>query len=68
MEITVRLVDLPHAVGGFVSEDVDGSYSVYINSRWGSSGQRRALIHELKHIKGNDINNCLPISMIENGM
>lgn len=64
-EITVRLVDLPPSIGGFVAEDTDGSYSVYINATWGSDAQHRAMLHELRHIANDDLNNGLPIDFIE---
>lgn len=54
-EYCVRLIDMPYGVHGCVSEDADGFYSVYVNSRDGAERQREAVDHEVKkHIEGND--------------
>ena len=51
----VRLVPFVEGVHGCVSEDCDGFYNVYINSRDSIERQKEALDHEVKkHIEGND--------------
>ena len=42
-EYTVRLLDLPEGVGGFVTESPDGFLNIYINARHSWHGQRRFL-------------------------
>lgn len=49
--VFVRLIELPRHVGGVTSVDSDGCYNVYINLRLDDEGRRRALRHELAHIR-----------------
>lgn len=63
----VRVVDFPSAkLGGVVTPNDDGTYSVYINSRLDSKHQRRACDHELRHIKNGDLHGDKDIAEIEN--
>lgn len=50
----VRLMKMPYGVHGCVSENDDGTYSVYINERDTYERQLRAYRHEKKHIQRND--------------
>jgi len=63
---TVRLVDMPVAQGGMISEDPDGHLNVYINARWSSTGQFRAAEHEYEHWLNDDLNNNDDIHTVEN--
>lgn len=53
----VRLIDLPPAVGGVVSEDETGFRNIYINARWGHFAQLKSLRHEIDHINEDDLHN-----------
>ena len=64
-DYTVRLVDLPPAVGGSISETPDGHVDVYINARHSHDGQLRAAEHEFDHWRNDDLHNGLDIHMIE---
>ena len=61
----VRLVDLPYGVGGCVTPNDDGTFSVYINARCSTGKQRESYKHELRHIERNDFYNGMPIEQIE---
>ena len=62
----VRVVDFPSAkLGGVVTPNDDGTYSVYINSRLDSAHQRRAYEHEVRHIINEDLHGELDISTVE---
>ena len=62
----VRLVDLPVSIGGAVTPNNDGTYSIYINSRLAADQQQKALEHEIDHIRYEDFYNELPIEVCEN--
>jgi len=51
---TVRLLDLPHSIKGFVRHNVDGSDTIVLNSRLSRETQEKTMIHELEHIKRDD--------------
>lgn len=62
----VRLIPFPvNSVGGMVTPNDDGSFSIYINSNLSEERQKKALDHELEHILRGDFWNGLPVSEIE---
>lgn len=65
-DYTVRLIPFPvYNVGGMVTPNPDGSFSIYINSNLSQEMQKEALDHELDHIRNNDFYNGKPIQEIE---
>lgn len=65
-DYTVRLIPFPVCnVGGMVTPNPDGSFSIYINSNLSQERQKEALDHELDHIRNNDFYNGIPIEEIE---
>lgn len=63
----VRVVPFPvYNVGGMVTPNDDGSFSVYINANLSQQRQKEALKHELEHIEDDDFYNGKPIEGIEN--
>ena len=64
-DCTVRLIDLPWSVHGFISESPDGHSNIYINARDSRARQRRALDHELDHYTHDDLNNAQPVREVE---
>lgn len=63
----VRVVPFPvNSVGGMVTPNPDGSFSIYINSNLSQERQKEALDHELDHIRNNDFYNGKPIREVEN--
>jgi hypothetical protein len=63
--IIIRMADLPYALKGFVKEDEDGDYNVYINWKYSLEVQRRTLRHEIGHICHLDFDNDTPVSEAE---
>ena len=55
-DVTVVLLDFPKRkkVHEAVTENEDGSYSVFIDARLSSDGQLREYEHALKHIENGD--------------
>ena len=64
-DYTLRLVDLPTAVGGLISEGPDGHIDVYINARHSHAGRLRAAEHEFDHWRNDDLHNGLDIREVE---
>lgn len=64
-DYTIRLVDMPVTVGGFVSECPDGHVDVYINARLSHDGQYGAAEHEFEHWENDDLNNDKDIREVE---
>lgn len=64
-EYIVRIVPLPGCVNGVVRLSEDGFYNVYINANLSPEAQRRAVLHELRHIARDDFYNALPIEEVE---
>lgn len=62
----VRLVDLPVSIGGAVTPNNDGTFSIYINSRLSIDRQLKALEHEIDHIKHGDFYSDATIEVCEN--
>lgn len=63
----VRVVPFPvNSVGGMVTPNEDGSFSVYINANLSLQRQKEALKHELDHINDGDFYNGKSIGEIEN--
>ena len=62
----VRVVPFPvDCVGGAVTPNDDGTYSIYINANADIFRQRKAYRHEVDHIINGDLYSTRPISEIE---
>lgn len=59
----VRIVPLPWQVRGMTATNPDGTFSVYLNSRYG--WDITTIDHEVSHIINGDFYNGQPIQMIE---
>ena len=49
-EIIVRPIALPYKVNGFVSQDENGDYNIYINALQSYEMQQETYQHEMSHI------------------
>ena len=54
MDFCIRYVALPYTVKGVTVISEDGFYNVYINSLLPMEEQKKALRHELTHIRRDD--------------
>lgn len=61
----VRVVDLPSPVGGLVTPNDDGTFSVYINARNSHTKQIKSYGHEVEHIVNDDFYSGKSIKEIE---
>ena len=50
-DVNIRYVSLPHSVRAVTLPSSDGTFDVYINSDLPEELQRKALRHELEHIR-----------------
>lgn len=64
-DYTIRLVDLPVRVGGFINECPDGHVDVYINARLSHDGQYDAAEHEFDHWEHDDLHSDEDIKEVE---
>ena len=48
------LADFDTMVGETICHNNDGSYTIFLNSRWSSEMQRRCLLHALDHVRHHD--------------
>lgn len=62
-EVIIRYISLPCRIKGFVREDCDGNYNIYINANQSFETQQKTLEHELKHIDTDDFHNDFDGSM-----
>lgn len=64
-ECPVRLVDLPHGINGLLVYDENGDPNIYINARASYEMQRKAYLHELRHLRRGDAHSRQPIRKVE---
>lgn len=61
----VRVVDLPAGVGGLVTPNDDGTFSIYVNARNSREKQKKSCDHEVGHIEHDDFYRDVPIEQME---
>ena len=54
MNYNVVLYELPTTIKAFTVNNLDGYYTVIVNSRLSCEEQRKSCEHELKHINNRD--------------
>ena len=54
MSISYQVILMDMTVNEVVTENEDGSYTIFINSRMNYEKQMKAYLHAMKHITGND--------------
>ena len=60
-DVYIRGVPLPAAVRGCVLPNEDGTFDIYYNSRLDSDSCRRAVEHELEHLRRGHLYDCRPV-------
>lgn len=61
----VYLVPFPGDVNAVVRVDQEGFPSIYINDSLSPEAKKRAFMHELRHLRRNDMYNDRPIEEVE---
>lgn len=54
MSISYQVILMDMTVNEVVTENEDGSYTVFINTRLNYEQQMKAYLHAMKHITGDD--------------
>ena len=54
MSISYQVILMDMTVNEVVTENEDGSYTIFINSRLNYEKQMKAYLHAMKYITGND--------------
>lgn len=54
MSISYQVILMDMTVNEVVTENEDGSYTIFINSRLNCEKQMKAYLHAMKHITGDD--------------
>lgn len=54
MSISYQVILMDMTVNEVVTENEDGSYTIFINSRMNYEKQMKAYLHAMKHITGDD--------------
>lgn len=60
-----RLIPLPMAVKGVTIPDEEGDYTVIINENLCPESRKRALEHEISHIKQNHFSDMITVEEAE---
>ncbi len=63
--IFIRPIDLPNAVRAVTIPNDDGTFDIYVNVNLPEELQRRAIDHELKHIRKDHFYNDDPVWLNE---
>lgn len=61
----VRVVDLPVQIGGMVTPNDDGTFSIYLNARNTAERRAKSCDHEVDHIESGDFYNNKNIAEVE---
>lgn len=57
MNIIVRYQDMPCRIKAFSTVNIDGTYTIVLNSRHTYLVLRQAFAHEVQHLYGGDLEN-----------
>ena len=67
IDYLIRLTGgLGSKVKGFVCEDADGHYNIYVNKNHTREQQMQTIRHELEHIEKADMESSTPADQLEN--
>ena len=64
-ECRVYMIQLPGDIKAIVRVDLDGFPSIYINDSLSPEARKRAFMHELRHLRRNDMYNDRSIEEVE---
>ena len=61
VDVFIRGVPLPVTVNGCILPNGDGTFDIYYNSRMDEEHCRRAVEHELQHLRRGHLYDCRPV-------
>ena len=53
------------SIGGYITPNPDGTFSIYLNERLNRERNMKTLAHEEQHIISEDFYNGLPLEIVE---
>lgn len=53
-DFNIVLIDMDTMVGESIFKNRDGSFSIFINTRWSAEEQRRCVLHAFDHVRHHD--------------
>lgn len=65
MNINIVVTPLPPHVKAITTPNEDGTYTIIVNERLSRDAAIKEIIHELKHIKGNDFGSDEQATLLE---
>lgn len=65
MNITIVISPLDADIDALTKENVDGSYTIFVNNHLSDERAKRAILHEIFHIKNNDFSSFQHASILE---
>lgn len=65
MNINIIITHLPPHVKAITTPNEDGTYTIIVNERLSRDAAIKEIIHELKHIKGNDFGSDEQATLLE---
>jgi len=63
--IYIREVDIDPRTRGFVKEDADGDYNIYVSIHLSDAQKFSTVRHEMEHIKKKHLTSEMPVRLIE---
>lgn len=67
-ELFFREVPMPGGCRGFVVEDEEGDFNIYINKDLSEERKQKTAAHELEHIRRGDTRSELPANELESSL
>lgn len=64
-EIYIHYLDFKNSIPAVSTQNDDGSYSIFLNTRLSSDQQTKAYMHELTHIARQDFDSKASVNRIE---
>lgn len=53
-DFNIVLIDMDTMVGESIFKNHDGSFSIFVNTRWSTEAQRRCVLHAFDHVRHHD--------------
>lgn len=64
-DFNIYFLDMPCKIGATIILENDATYTIYLNSRLSFERQKKALLHEIRHIANDDLYSSLSARLVE---
>jgi hypothetical protein len=65
IDAIVREIKMPSDYLGFIKEDSDGIFNIYINEDLSDEMKKKTVLHEVEHAERGDFSSLLPVELLE---